>query len=55
MRLFGYTKDDIINKNVNILMPDIFALNHDYYLKRAIKNQKLEYFKSTRNLIALHN
>jgi PAS domain-containing protein len=31
--LFGYSREDVIGKNVKMLMPDMFANNHDQYLK----------------------
>jgi len=32
--LFAYAKTDLLNKNVNVLMPSIFAKHHDEILKR---------------------
>ena len=31
--LFGYRKEEVIGQNVKMLMPDVFANNHDQYLK----------------------
>jgi len=32
--LFGYTKAELLNQNVSILMPSLFANYHDEILKR---------------------
>jgi len=36
--LFGYQYDEIINQNVNRLMPEVDAIGHDGYLQRYIKS-----------------
>ena len=33
-RMFGYRSDEIVGKNVKILMPAEIAVEHDYYLER---------------------
>jgi len=35
--LFGYTREELINKNVNILMPAEISSVHDTYIKRYIQ------------------
>lgn len=32
-RMFGYSKDELLGKNVSVLMPQNFAINHDQYLQ----------------------
>ncbi len=39
-RLFGYRSDEVIGKNVKMLMPPVYAENHDQYLDN---------YKQTRN------
>jgi two-component system sensor kinase FixL len=36
-RLFGYTPDEAIGKNVNILMPSPYRENHDSFLERYLR------------------
>jgi len=33
-KIFGYTSDEVLGKNVSILMPESEAINHDAYLTR---------------------
>lgn len=36
-RVFGWSKEELIGKNISMIMPDGHAHNHDSYLERYIK------------------
>lgn len=38
--LSGYDRDEVLNKNVKMLMPSIHAIHHDNYLHRYIETKK---------------
>lgn len=40
-RLFGYSKENIIGKSVNILMPGPYSDNHNSYIKNYLANGKV--------------
>jgi len=35
-RLFGFKRSEVINRNVSLLMPTAYALEHDAYLTRYL-------------------
>ena len=35
--IFGYTNDEVIGKNISMLMPDMMAHEHDSYLERHLR------------------
>ena len=35
--LFGYTKDDIVDKKINTIMPELYASNHDKFLTNFLE------------------
>jgi PAS domain S-box-containing protein len=39
-QIFGYYSDEIVGKNVKILMPKSIALEHDYYLEKYVPGGK---------------
>jgi PAS domain S-box-containing protein len=51
-KLFSYTKDEIIGKNVNMLMPDPYHSEHDQYLKRFRQTKERKVVGSIRDLTA---
>ena len=38
--IFGYTEEEVIGKNVKILMPEKFKTNHDHYLQRYLDTKE---------------
>lgn len=50
--IFGYTLDEIIGKNVNCLMPEEIAIEHDRYIERFIKTQTTDVFGKRREVEA---
>lgn len=42
--LFGYYHNEVVGKNVKLLIPNTFNLHHDSYLERAAAAQTLGYF-----------
>jgi two-component system sensor kinase FixL len=51
--MFGYTFDEVKNKNVKALMPRNFADQHDQYLANYLRNQKASIIGVGRELLAL--
>lgn len=45
--LFGYSKEEILNKKINILMPELYAVNHNDFVNRFLENTwSDQYFES---------
>ncbi len=51
-RIFGYFSDEVIGKNLKILMPKKIALEHDYYLEKYIPGEPSTIVSNTRVLDA---
>ena len=47
-RIFGYFADEIIGKNIKILMPKSIAIEHDYYLETYIPGEPSTIVDKTR-------
>ena len=39
-RMFGYTSDEMLGRNVNILMPEPYRTQHDHYMERYLQTGK---------------
>ena len=44
IEIFGYTKNEIIGKNINILIPKIFQERHDILVMKEYEKHKLTFF-----------
>ncbi|KAG2387211.1 hypothetical protein C9374_001543 [Naegleria lovaniensis] len=52
--LFGWRKDEVLSKNVSILMPTMYAQHHDGYMMRFKKWQDKRLIGKPRRLLAKH-
>ena len=52
--MFGYEEEELVGKNVNILMPDDYAREHDQYMKNYLKSGEKKVIGFWREVIALH-
>lgn len=53
-RIFGYTKNEIIGKNINILMPEPYHSEHDGYLKHHQETGEKKIIGKVREVYAKH-
>jgi PAS domain S-box-containing protein len=51
--MFGYTKEEAVGKNVNILMPENIAKQHDKLIARYLKSGKSVHIGKKRTLFAM--
>ena len=51
-RIFGFTQDDVIGKNIKMLMPEPYSSNHDVYLSNYASTGKKTVIDSERKLVA---
>jgi hypothetical protein len=48
-KIFGYKKNEIIKKNINILIPEIFHNKHNLIIKERFRQDKNEFYKTLNN------
>jgi PAS domain S-box-containing protein len=53
-KIFGYSKNNILGKNVNKIMSECISIEHDQILISAQKRSELAYFKAAREIYGLH-
>ena len=42
--IFGYTKTELINRKINVLMSEIYNKHHDFFLDKFLKKNQLNFF-----------
>tara|TARA_R110000803_G_scaffold103287_3_gene171417 strand:+ start:20582 stop:22978 length:2397 start_codon:yes stop_codon:yes gene_type:complete len=52
--IFGYTYDEVLDKNVSILMPASFSHHHDQYLAQYLTSKQAHIIGIGRELVAKH-
>ena len=48
-KIFGYQKNELIGKNINILIPEIFHKKHDLIFMEHTKKNKLKFYEDLSN------
>ena len=48
-KIFGYQKEELIDQNINILIPEIFHKKHDSIIVKHSKNNIFKYFEDLSN------
>jgi PAS domain S-box-containing protein len=52
--VFGYTKSELINRNVKILMPPMYSKNHDTYIEQYNTTQEMKFIDKERFVFGKH-
>jgi PAS domain S-box-containing protein len=50
--MLGYAKTELLNRNVNVLMPYVFSKNHDEILKRYLQTSENFFANKDRQVYA---
>ncbi|MBM2830794.1 MAG: two-component response regulator [Gammaproteobacteria bacterium] len=53
-KMFGYSADEVIGKNINVLMPEPYATEHDQYIARYETTGEKKIIGTMREIIAKH-
>ncbi|CAD8070227.1 unnamed protein product [Paramecium primaurelia] len=53
-KTFGYTKSELLDRKINVLMPNIYAQYHDQFLEGYTQNQESRVLNRERLLIGKH-
>ena len=53
--IIGYQKQEIIGKDINILIPKIFHKSHDRIFRKSISKVKLDLYQSLSNEVKYEN
>src|SRR5688572_4842383 len=53
--MFGYRPDDLLNQDLNVLIPERFRKNHNVYFKRYFDAPVKRHMKSGNDLFGLRN
>jgi PAS domain S-box-containing protein len=54
-RMFGYTADQLLGRNVNVLMPNPYRAEHDTYLKNYLESGKKKIIGIGREVLGLRS
>ncbi|MCB1068726.1 MAG: PAS domain S-box protein [Verrucomicrobia bacterium] len=52
-RIFGYEAEEILQRNVSVLMPSSYAHHHDHYIHRYLKTGKARVIGTGREVVGL--